>query len=71
MQHRAHLLCIVWWFGGRIWEECSTIHSPSALFLFACLFLKLRLARAHQLHSLGQDLSTVAQRAETTVVEIS
>ena len=36
-------------------------------FLFFCfLFFELRLARAHLFHSLGQDQSTVAQRAETT-----
>ena len=34
-------------------------------------FLKWRLARAHKFHSLGQDQSTVAQRAETTVTEFS
>ena len=32
---------------------------------------KLRLARVHQFHSLCQDQSTVAQRAETTVAECS
>ena len=36
------------------------------LFFF---FLKWRLARAHLFHSLGQDQSTVAQRAKTTVTE--
>ena len=34
-------------------------------------FLKWRLARAHQFYSLGQDQSTVAQQAETIVVDCS
>ena len=52
---------------AKIWGECcSTIHSPPALFFF--FFWKWRLARTHYLHSLGQDQSTVAQRAETTEV---
>ena len=42
--------------------------SPPELFFF---FLKWRSARAHQLHSLSQEQSTVAQRAETTVAERS
>ena len=50
---------------ARILGECSTIHSPPALFFF----LKRTLARAHQFHSLGQDQSTVAQQTETTVAE--
>ena len=38
----------------------------------ACtFFLKWRLAHANKFHSLGQDQSTVAQRAETTVTECS
>ena len=41
---------------------------PACTFFF---FLKWRLAHAHQFHSLGQDQSTVAQRAETTVTECS
>ena len=40
-------------------------------FLFFFFFLKWRLACAHLFHSLGQDQSTVAQRAETTVTEHS
>ena len=51
-----------WWFWvvvafsslARILGECSTIHSPPALFFF---FFKWRLARAHKFHSLGQDQS--------------
>ena len=41
---------------------------PACLFVF---FLKWRLARGHLSHTLGQDQSTVAQRAETTVAELS
>ena len=41
------------------------------LFILFFIFLKWRLARAHQFHSFCQDQSTVAQRAETTVAECS
>ena len=37
-----------------------------AFFLF---LFKWRLARAHQFHSLCQDVSALAERAETTVAE--
>ena len=40
---------------ARILGEYSIIHPPPALF-----FVKWRLARAHQFHSLGQDQSTLA-----------
>ena len=40
---------------------------PACTFLF--LFLKWGLARTHWFHSLGQDQSTVAQRAEMTVAK--
>ena len=49
---------------GRMFD-----HSFVAFALF--FFLKWRSARAHQLHSLCQDQSTVAQRAEMTVAECS
>ena len=52
---------------ARILGECSTIHSLPAPFFF----FRWRLARAHYRHSLRQDRSTVAQRAETTVAESS
>ena len=42
---------------------------PACAFLL--FFLKWRLTRAHYFHSLGQDQSTVAQQAETTVTECS
>ena len=45
--------------GGGGW----TINSPPAL------YFSVETARAHQFHILGQDQSTVAQRAETTVAE--
>ena len=50
-----HLLCCCWWPLPRLrrgfWGECSTIHSPPALFSFF-FFLTLRLARAHLFLSL-------------------
>ena len=52
---------------ARILGECSAIHSLPVLFVV----VKWRLVRAHYLHTLGQDQSTVAQRAETTVAECS
>ena len=45
---------------ARILGECSTTHSPHAHFFF--FFDKWRSARAHKVHSLGQEQSTVAQR---------
>ena len=53
---------------ARILGECSTIHSLLLLFFF---FVKWRLGRTHWFYSLGQDQSTVAQRAETTVAKCS
>ena len=50
---------------GRIFHNSFT---ACALFLF---FLKWRLACTNWFHSLGQDQSTVAQRAETTMTECS
>ena len=52
---------------ARIWEQFDN-SSPPARFIFS-FFFKVRLTRAHYFHSLGQDQSTVAQRAETTVAE--
>ena len=53
---------------GRMFDRSF----PECAFLFVCLFvLKWRLARTHEFHSLGQDQSTVAKRAETTVAECS
>ena len=50
--------------------EDSMIHFPTALYSFF-FFFKWKSARAHQFHFLGQDQSTVAQRAVTTVAERS
>ena len=49
---------------GRMFDNSLT----ACVCLFFCLFvfLKWRLACAHYFHSLGQDQSTVAQRAEMT-----
>ena len=52
---------------ARIWGECSNM--PRLRFFF--FFGGGRLTRAHWFHSLGQDPSTVAQRAEMTVAECS
>ena len=52
---------------ARIFGEGSTSHLVFAQFFF--LFLKLRLAHAHQFHFLGQDQPTVAKQAETTVAK--
>ena len=49
---------------SRMLGECSTIRSPSALFSF---FLEVEISSRTLIPLLGQDLSTVAQRAETTV----
>ena len=46
----------------RILGDCSIIHSPPAL------FFKVEMSSL-KFHSFGQDQSTVAQRAETTVTE--
>ena len=53
--------------------ECSTIHSPPALFLFLfCFFFGSGDYLAHTNSTLlCQDQSTVAQRAETTVAKLS
>ena len=53
---------------SRILGEFMTIHSPPALFFF---FLKWKLAPRTLIHSLGQDQSTVAHLAETTVAGCS
>ena len=49
--------CLLW-FLGKVWQFILHLH------FFFFLFLKLR--SAYQFHFLGQDQSTVAQRAEAT-----
>ena len=49
---------------GRMFDNLF----PACVFFF---FFKWRLARALFFHSLGQDQSTVAPRAESTVTECS
>ena len=60
---------------ARIWGECSTIHYPLAvllLLLFVCfLFFKVEISSGTLIPLFGQNLSNVAQRAETTVAECS
>ena len=51
-----------WW----LFPALVTIHYPPAFF---CFVLMWRSARAHYFHFLGQNQSTVAQRAKTTVAE--
>ena len=48
----------------RIFFGKALIHSPPAIFFF-----NWRSAQTHKFHFLGQDQSTVTQRAETTVAE--
>ena len=52
----------------RIQGECSTVHFPPAHFFFLS-FLKGWLAHAYYFHTLHQDQSAVAQRAEVTVAK--
>ena len=55
-----------------IMEYLAVAFSPPAFFFFFWGGgAKWKLARAHKFHSVGQDQSTMAQRAETTVAECS
>ena len=58
---------------ARISGECSTIYSPTARFFFSSSsFFEVEIGSgALILYSVGQDQSTVGQRAETTVAECS
>ena len=63
------LWVVVWWL-----FPCLRGFLENAWQFIPCLrsfFLKWRSAHAHLFHSLGQDQSTVAQRAETTVTKCS
>ena len=62
----AIVMMVAFFWLARIWGEYSTVHSLPALFCFL-FFWKWRLTCAHEFHSLCQDQSTVAQRAQTTV----
>ena len=53
---------------ARIWGECSTTHSPPALF-FPFFLVEISLRALIPLSTPGQ--STLAQRAEMTVAECS
>ena len=50
---------------GRTFDHSFPAH---AVF---CFVFRWRIARVHEFHSLGQDQSTVAQQAQTTVAECS
>ena len=52
---------------GRMFDNSF----PACAFFFLFFFCKCRLAHTHLFHSLGQDQSTVAQQAETTVTKCS
>ena len=70
-------LCCSRWLFPRLrgsWENVRPCISRLRSFFLSSLFvfvLRRRLARAHQFHSLGQDQSTMAKRAETTVAKCS
>ena len=51
------------------WGKCSTFHSPPALFFF--FFSKVEICSRALIQLFGQDKSTVAKQAETTVTECS
>ena len=67
-QRQWQILLLWWWwwwllpcmreFGGTVWQ-----------FIPHLRFFRLESSRSNLFHSLGQDQSTVAQRAETTVNE--
>ena len=62
----------LWWLFTRVWEFLENVGQFILhLHFFFFLFLKWRLGCAHYFHSLGQDQSTVAHQAETTVAECS
>ena len=58
--------------GGGFFLACKDFGRMLSLFIPRLhFFLKWRLACAHQFHSLGQDQSTVAHQAKTSVAECS
>ena len=65
-----------WWWCGGFFLACEDFGENVRQFIprlrfFSFFLLKWRLARAHLFHSLSQDRSTVAQRAEASVTECS
>ena len=52
-------------WGWGLLKKGLTNHSPPALYLF----ILVEIAHEHQFHSLSQDHSTMAQRAEAIVDE--
>ena len=61
---------LAWEGSTRMFDNSFTACAFFLLFFSSSLF-KSRLGSAHYLHSIGQDQSTVAQRAETTVADCS
>ena len=60
-----------WWLFPRVRVFFENVWQFIPRLRFFPSFLKWRLAYGYYFHSLGQDQSTVAQRAETTVTECS
>ena len=69
LPHVVHLVVVAFSSRARILGECSATHSPPALFFF--FFFKVEISSRTLISSLGQDQSTVAQRADTAVTECS
>ena len=62
------VIVMAFFLHSRIWGECSTIDFAPAPF-FLLLFFKVEISSCTLIPFLGQDQSTVAQRAETTVTK--
>ena len=68
--------CIITGGGGfflvaRVKAGGSAKHFPLALYFFKIIIIKWGSARAHESHTLRQDLPTVAQQAETLWPSVS
>ena len=57
-----------WWLFPRLWDFGRNVRP---FIPCQCFFCKVELSSRTLVHSLGQDQSTLAQRAETTVAECS
>ena len=65
------MVVVVWWLFPHLrgFGEMFNHLFPTCASFLSFFFPKWRLAHVHYFHSLCQDQSTVAQRAETTVAE--